>query len=140
MAELKIKVKEAEGVKWAAIGMLLKDQGFQCIVAGFEGSGDSGAIEYLVATPEDFKTVCDSADYYEYEGDSELVKDVIEHHAKFIEDHCYEVLDKIDDWVNNDGGYGFLVIDVINNKHFIDSNIRITNVENFEYEGKIEPI
>ena len=140
MEKLKIDTKE-DGLKWAGIALLLKDKGYKCIVAGFEGSSDSGAIEYIHATEESFEDSLEYADSWEYGGISTSLADLIpDARHKFIEDKCYELINNVENWWDNDGGWGCLVIDVINNKYHIITNIRITNHETFEHNGKIEPV
>ena len=48
----------------------LMEEGYLTIVAGYEGSGDSGGIEYICASKEDFDTANEEADSWDpYEDD-----------------------------------------------------------------------
>lgn len=132
---LRINSKENE-LKWASIALIFKDKGYKCIVAGYEGSGDSGGIEYIHATKDDFQTACDIADSWNYQGNRASIDEVTDE-VSFVESTIVFLLDDIEDWYNNDGGFGTVVMDIINNRYLINNNVRYTNHENFQHDGKI---
>ena len=62
--------------------------------------------------------------------DSGLESDI----AHFVEE---QLLNDIEDWWNNDGGYGTVCILVPSGKYKIVNDIRVTEVETFYHEGTL---
>ena len=121
----------------------LADLGVTGIKVQYEGSGDSGAIENVVYTTE--KMVEDEEDAFDdindiyvwnqdvshlQELDSGLSSDV----ANFVEE---QLLNDIEDWWNNDGGYGSVCILIPSGKYKIYNDIRITQIESYFHEGSL---
>jgi hypothetical protein len=44
----------------------------------------------------------------------------------------------MEDWWNNDGGYGIMVIRLKDLKYKINNNINILNVEEYNHNGEID--
>ena len=107
------------------------------IAISYDGSGDSGAIENIVytrekcETSEDVESVID--DIWSGEGLSNVSQDA---YIK-IEAFAYDVLNDIEDWWNNEGGFGYMYIHIPTGKYHIANNVRITNVESFGHEGNL---
>jgi len=127
------------------IGTLVKlaDLGVTGIKVQYEGSGDSGCIENVVYTTEkmdrDEEAAFDEINYIEVWGqdvqhlrelDSGLASDI----ENFVED---KLLQDIEDWWNNDGGYGSVCILIPSGKYKIYNDIRITQVESYFHEGSL---
>ena len=127
------------------IGTLVRlaDLGVTGIKVNYEGSGDSGAIENVVYTAEKLKE--NEEDAFEDLNDldvwgtdilnlstldSGLESDI----AHFVEE---QLLNDIEDWWNNDGGYGTVCILVPSGKYKIVNDIRITEVETFYHDGSL---
>ena len=127
------------------IGTLVRlaDLGVTGIKVTYEGSGDSGAIENVVYTAEKLKE--NEEDAFEDLNDldvwgtdilnlstldSGLESDI----AHFVEE---QLLNDIEDWWNNDGGYGTVCILVPSGKYKILNDIRVTEVETFYHEGSL---
>jgi len=127
------------------IGTLVRlaDLGVTGIKVTYEGSGDSGAIENVVYTAEKLKE--NEEDAFEDLNDldvwgtdilnlstldSGLESDI----AHFVEE---QLLNDIEDWWNNDGGYGNVCILVPSGKYKIVNDIRVTEVETFYHEGSL---
>jgi hypothetical protein len=127
------------------IGTLVRlaDLGVTGIKVQYEGSGDSGAIENVVYTIE--KMVEDEEDAFDdindiyvwnqdvlhlQDLDSGLSSDI----ANFVEE---QLLNDIEDWWNNDGGYGAVCILVPSGKYKIFNDIRITQIESYFHEGSL---
>ena len=53
-----------------------------------------------------------------------------------LEDYIYGILDTIEDWWNNDGGYGTILIRLKDLKYKIDNNVYYTQTEHYSHEGK----
>jgi len=127
------------------IGTLVRlaDLGVTGIKVQYEGSGDSGCIENVVYTTEkmdrDEEAAFDEINYIEVWGqdvqhlqelDSGLHSDI----ENFVED---KLLQDIEDWWNNDGGYGSVCILIPSGKYKIYNDIRITQVESYFHEGSL---
>ena len=55
-----------------------------------------------------------------------------------IENFAHEViLDQIEDWWNNEGGYGDLLIKVPSGEYIVNNNVRIMNVEEYNHHGNL---
>lgn len=116
-----------EKLKWQEAVLFLKDRGITSIHVEYEGSGDSGSI--------------DGISYYKGE-DEHNINDLDisdEMHEKLI-NLCYPMLDNIEDWYNNDGGYGTVTIDLDTLHYDIANNIRYTNYETYTHEGSIHDL
>lgn len=113
------------------IGSLLKlaDLGITAIRISYSGGGDDGSIDEVLATEDnadDFDDVY-SLDFFE-EIDSE--------NRTIIADWCTEkLLNDIEDWWNNEGGYGYLYIKIPSGEYKIENNINY--IETFNHSGKI---
>ena len=116
----------------------LADLGITGVKVKYDGGGDSGAIEWIgfttkpCETPED---VNDNTD--DWEEDSKLLN--IDHDL-FMELETFaenKLLDDIEDWWNNEGGWGELCICVPSGKYIINNNIRITDHESYFHDGSI---
>jgi hypothetical protein len=113
------------------IGSLLKlaDLGITAIRISYSGGGDDGSIDEVLATrdnADDFEDVY-SLDFFE-EIDSE--------NRTMIADWCVDkLLNEIEDWWNDNGGYGHLYIKIPSGEYKIENNINY--VETFNHSGKI---
>lgn len=107
----------------------LSDQ-FRSILAGyslqdhkllkiyFDGAGDSGDIQDIVITDDDHW----SANTITIQGKE----------RKLIEDSFYDFFnDKINDWYNNEGGYGEVTIDLSEGSWLIQANYRVLETETY---------
>ena len=121
-------------------GLLLRlaDLGITGIKVRYEGSGDSGAIEWIGYTTEPCVTTDDvNNNIDDWTGDYDLEKlDSVLYHEIY---HFAEnkILDDIEDWWNNDGGFGELCICIPSGKYIINNNVRITDHEEFYHEGNL---
>lgn len=121
----------------------LADLGVTGIKIKYEGSGDSGCIEEVLYTidklsenEEDaFDAVkslepWDPAIRYLDALDSGLSSDI----QNFAEE---QILNDLEDWWNNEGGYGELCILVPSGKYLVQNNIRITHTEDYYHRGNL---
>jgi hypothetical protein len=121
----------------------LADLGVTGIQIYYEGSGDSGCINEVLYTtdklPENIQDAFDkirSLNTWDEEArylrnlDSGLSSDI----ESFAEE---KILGSIEDWWNNEGGYGTMCILVPSGKYQLENNIRITEVETFEHVGSL---
>ena len=121
----------------------LADLGVTGIQIYYEGSGDSGCIDEVLYTtdkiPENLEHAFDkirSLNSWDEEAkhlrnlDSGLSSDI----ESFAEE---KVLDSIEDWWNNDGGYGKMCILVPSGKYDIMNNVRYTEVNTYTHDGSL---
>ena len=116
----------------------LADLGITGIKVNYDGGGDSGAIEQIayttkvLATPED---VNDEIDVWENKMSlSVLDSGLYALVEEFAQD---QILNDIEDWWNNEGGFGDLSICVPSGKYIINNSIRITDTEDFFHDGSL---
>jgi len=121
-------------------GLLLKlaDMGVTGIKVHYNGGGDSGAIERIgytksdCATPED---VDDEVDTWDAESN---LMDLDGRAYSLIEDFAQDtILDDIEDWWNNEGGFGDLCICVPSGKYIVNNHINITETEDYFHDGSL---
>ena len=121
-------------------GLLLKmaDLGITGIKVLYDGAGDSGVIEWIgytkepCATPEDVNDDIDS-----WANDVDLAKIDQDSYGQievFAQD---KLLDEIEDWWNNEGGFGELCICIPSGKYIINNHVRITETEDYFHDGTI---
>ena len=121
-------------------GLLLKlaDLGVTGIKIFYSGSGDSGDIDDVVYTTTKEVSLYDIMNLSNYgEGilyladlDGELRDDLID----FANE---KLLNDIEDWWNNDGGYGVILIKIPSGQYEIHNTIYITDTEEFEHDGDL---
>jgi len=113
----------------------LVNHGIKKVVVHYEGGGDSGAIEYVHATQDP------DIGYYDLENwDQEyLLNDIDSGLSTLIEDYCQEVLlDDIEDWWNDEGGRGYVYIDVELGTYTINNSVRVIEYEDYHHEGNLK--
>ena len=127
-------------------GLLLQlaDRGVTGIKIYYAGGGDSGAIEDVVYTTD----VLDRDEEIAFEFISELpmygadqaenLKDLDSAACSDISDFAEDaILNDVEDWWNNDGGYGTMSIMVPSGKYKVNNTIYITNTEDYFHEGDL---
>jgi hypothetical protein len=116
----------------------LADLGVTGIKVKYDGGGDSGAIEWIGYTKEKCDTPQDVNDNIDdWENDSNLA-DLDSSVYSLIEDFAQEkILNDIEDWWNNEGGFGELCICIPSGKYIINSNVRIIDYEEYFHEGSL---
>ena len=127
-------------------GLLLKlaDLGITGIKVHYAGSGDSGAIETIVYTTEELDEdevdafmEIDTLNIWSNENENNL--SVLNSELNdLVEDFVNEkLLNDIEDWWNNDGGEGEVLILVPSGKYQINNRIYITHTEGFQHDGSL---
>jgi hypothetical protein len=116
----------------------LADMGITGIKVRYDGGGDSGSVEWIgytnepCATPED---VNDNID--DWSDDAKLanidhdIYDMIEEFSENI------ILNEIEDWWNNEGGFGNFCFVVPSGKYIINNHIRVTDTEDYFHDGDL---
>jgi hypothetical protein len=104
----------------------------------YDGAGDSGAIEWIGYTTEKCDTPEDVNDNVEdWDNDTNLATLDSSAYA-LIEDFAQEkLLNDVEDWWNNEGGFGSLCICVPSGKYIINNHIRVTETEDFFHDGDL---
>ena len=114
----------------------LSGMGVTGILVRYDGSGDSGQIEEIQYCTKPIDAIEDVEDNVHYES-PEL--SVLSSGLKSeIEDFVYnKLLEDIEDWYNNEGGYGTVSIMVPSGQYSIDNNIRVIDYEHYTHEGNL---
>lgn len=111
---------------WQKAVVFLKDIGITKIRVTYEGSGDSGSIDNVVYHHKEG---------YEYYSTQFNITDS---QNDDIQNLAYPMLDGIEDWYNNEGGYGSITIDLDEFIYDIENNIRITEIETYKHNGSLK--
>ena len=121
-------------------GLLLKlaDLGVTGIKIFYSGSGDSGDIDDVVYTRTKEASFDDINTLSSY-GESSLYLKELDYDLKDeISDFASsKILDEIEDWWNNDGGYGVMLIKIPSGQYEINNTIYVTDTEEFEHNGDL---
>ncbi len=121
-------------------GLLLKlaDLGVTGIKIFYSGGGDSGDIDDVVYTTikeAAFNNIMNLSNHgedvlYLANLDGYLRDDLID----FANE---KILNNLEDWWNNDGGYGVMLIKIPSGQYEINNTIYVTDTEEFEHEGDL---
>jgi hypothetical protein len=140
--------------------------GLRCVAYEFDGCGDSGSVNELLLptrspeqaleeyTADSLEDTFDKASQYSYINDkythidnnqyAALMRqiDAIPSATSTLEDMAYSALENFPgDWVNNDGGYGIVAIDLVTGDYRIDGYQRVSDVESAYSSGAfLEPL
>lgn len=115
----------------------LADFGITGVKVKYDGGGDSGAIEWMGYTKEPCETPEDVDDRVEDWADASNLSVLdLEIYNQF-EAFAYDILNDIEDWWNNEGGWGDLCICVPSGKYIINNHIRITESEDYFHDGSL---
>ena len=121
-------------------GLLLKlaDLGVTGIKIFYSGGGDSGDIDDVVytTTKEVAFNAINSMNNYG-EGILHLADLDGELRDQLIDFANEKILNDLEDWWNNDGGYGVMIIKIPSGKYKIANTIYVTDTEEFEHDGNL---
>ena len=121
----------------------LADLGVTGIKIKYEGSGDSGCIDDVLYTvdklSENEEDAFDAVKSLESWDTGVKRLDMLHSGlSSDIQNFAEEkILNDVEDWWNNEGGYGSMCILVPSGKYQLENNIRITEVETFEHDGSL---
>jgi hypothetical protein len=116
----------------------LADHGVTGIKVKYDGGGDSGAIEWIGYTTKPCNEFDDIANNIDDWADDQKLSTLDSGAYSLIEEFAQEtILDDIEDWWNNEGGWGELLILVPSGKYHVINNVRITDHETYEHEGDL---
>lgn len=121
--------------KLESIMIGLVNAGIKKVCVSYDGGGDSGAIEAIkISTNSD----TDFDDLQGWTSDATDLNDYNSELYTLLEDYCQEMLlNDIEDWWNNAGGFGYVNIDVEEGTYKIQNSIRVTDYENFIHTGNL---
>jgi hypothetical protein len=121
-------------------GLLLQlaDLGVTGIKIIYSGGGDSGAIDEIIYTTEKITFLEDLENLDQYSENVLDLKDLSTSLYSDIEDFATsKLLDNIEDWWNNDGGYGIVLITIPSGNYKINNNIYFTETETYNHDGNL---
>lgn len=121
-------------------GLLLQlaDLGVTGIKVIYSGGGDSGAIDDIIYTTEKVTSLQDLDDLDPYGENVLNLRDLSTSFYSSIEDFATsKLLDEIEDWWNNEGGYGTVLIAIPSGNYTINNSIYISNTEEFTHHGNL---
>jgi len=111
----------------------LKDQGVQLIKLKYNGCGDDGCIDEVIYTKSDSFI---EDDELELDNSNLGISDDIE--GKFKEYCSDSLLQNIEDWYNNEGGYGHIIFKLADNTYTIQNNCYRQEVDTFNHSGTLD--
>ena len=121
-------------------GLLLKlaDLGVTGIKVSYNGGGDSGAIERIGYTKSNCTTPEEVDDEIDVWDDGMNLATLDSSTYSLIENFAQDtILDDIEDWWNNEGGFGDLCICVPSGKYIVNNHINITETEDYFHDGNL---
>jgi hypothetical protein len=121
-------------------GLLLQlaDLGVTGIKVMYSGGGDSGAIDEIIYTTEKVTCLEDLDDLDPYSENVLNLRDLGESFYSNIEDFATsKLLDEIEDWWNNEGGHGTVLITIPSGNYTINNNIYFTETETYNHNGNL---
>jgi len=122
-------------------GLLLKlaDLGVTGIKIFYSGSGDSGDIDDVVYTTTKEVTFYDIMNLSNYgQEDTLYLADLDGYLRDDLIDFANEkILNNLEDWWNNDGGYGVMLIKIPSGEYEINNTIYVTDTEEFAHDGDL---
>lgn len=121
----------------------LQDKGVSYAYCYYAGGGDSGAIEEVYGFNNRYSTAFNTGEL-----DSAVMSSAGEtHHADYsldnkeesiLEEFFLTQLNNVEDWWNNDGGYGYMAVRLSDLEFKINNNCYYTQTESYGHEGKME--
>ena len=120
-------------------GLLFKlaDLGITGIKVHYDGGGDSGAIEWIGYTKEACKTPENVDDLIAlWDDDADLSK-IAQNDYSLIEKFAYDILDDVEDWWNNEGGFGSFCFLVPSGKYVINNSLRVMDYVEYFHDGDL---
>ena len=121
-------------------GLLLQlaDLGVTGIKIIYSGGGDSGAIDEIIYTTEKVTCLEDLENLDQYSENVLNLRDLSTSLYSDIEDFATsKLLDNIEDWWNNEGGYGTVLITIPSGNYKINNNIYFTETETYNHNGNL---
>jgi hypothetical protein len=121
-------------------GLLLKlaDLGVTGVKILYSGGGDDGEIDDVLYTTTKEVSFYDIINLSTYGEDILYLADLDGELKDELTDFANEkILNDIEDWWNNDGGYGVMLIKIPSGEYEITNTIYVTDTEEFEHDGDL---
>ena len=121
-------------------GLLLQlaDLGVTGIKIFYSGGGDSGDIDDIVYTTTKEAAFNNIMNLPSHGEDVLYLQNLNDELADKIKDFANEkILNDLEDWWNNDGGYGAMLIKIPSGQYEINNTIYVTDTEEFEHDGDL---
>ena len=122
-------------------GLLFKlaDLGVTGIKIFYSGSGDSGDIDDVVYTTTKEASFDDIMSLRNYGEEDTLYLQNLDGELRdeLIDFANEKILNNLEDWWNNDGGYGVMLIKIPSGQYEISNTIYITDTEEFGHDGDL---
>ena len=121
-------------------GLLLKlaDLGVTGIKIFYSGGGDSGDIDDIVYTTTKeaaFNNIMNLPSHGEDVLYLQNLNDELANKIKYFANE--KILNELEDWWNNDGGYGVMLIKIPSGQYEINNTIYVTDTEEFQHDGNL---
>ena len=121
-------------------GLLLKlaDLGVTGIKIFYSGGGDSGDIDDIVYTTSKeaaFNNIMNLPSHGEDVLYLQNLNDELANKIKYFANE--KILNELEDWWNNDGGYGVMLIKIPSGQYEINNTIYVTDTEEFQHDGNL---
>jgi hypothetical protein len=136
-----MKNKIEENIDLAVLFAALRDKGASHLLITFSGSGDNGDFDDVFAIPNSIVDDEGNITINHWQSDFE---EACEHMPNISSDHRDNLIELIDehtkdyDWWNNDGGSGYIVIDLLKLTFYTDYTINRTEYDSYNKQGKIK--
>ena len=121
-------------------GLLLKlaDLGVTGIKIFYSGGGDSGDIDDIIYTTTKEASFDDIITLNSYGENLLNLQTLDDELSDRIKDFANEkILNDLEDWWNNDGGYGVMLIKIPSGQYEISNTIYVTDTEEFGHDGDL---
>jgi len=110
----------------------LGDLGFNRVQINYSGGGDSGAIDTIMY----LKLEDNAENISHYELNEEQRDNLNETVRNFVDEMAWSKLNDVEDWWNNDGGFGVMTINIPSGEFTIENHTYYQMTETYEHEGK----
>lgn len=126
---------------FATVMTLLRDHGIMYVGCYYSGGGDSGDIDSVCHYGIEFKERFDSDDIdldYGDEGDMEFEHPEKDGINDWLQTLFYRHLNTVEDWWNNDGGYGSFIMCTETGEFKNTNNTYRQETDTYNHTGKFQ--
>ena len=124
--------------KLTSVLLQLADLGVRGIKIHYDGGGDSGSIENIVYTTEEYTTPEELNDNLDMWLRPKPLSDIDRNLEYAISEFAEnKILTDIENWWDNEGGYGYMCIMVPSGKYIVNNEVRITSTESYFHDGNL---
>ena len=139
-----------DNIEKSLLAFKLLNTNLRFINITYSGGGDDGAIESVIAftleealelmkwesLPQDYLSKLEELpSFFTKDEHGSTGIELDDHDDKIIEEISYEYLNNIEDWYNNEGGYGKIVVDMKTDDYYINNNVYYAHTESYKHTG-----